>query len=339
MIKLSIIIPIYNPEEKVLVSLKNFMFNHNYDNVEFIVIDDGSDICCKEKIEELKINSTVKVITQANGGPGLARNKGIASASGEYIWFMDDDDEVSNGFIDNILLRISDKPDLIITNFKVLESGNLNKQEFNKLKFQDNLKGFENILFTNYYSRFGNGFLWNKIYKRSLINLFLIEFSSVRFKEDLLFNLHYSKYVKSIVYLENIFYIYNIHDNGNSYSKYNQDRLNNVIYVNESVLQQIKNSQYTELKLICEKIYLEDLFYALLLSFKYSNNFKRDFKLACQYFRNKKVKYSYSTVSVLALLLKSKCLVGTIIFYKLYNMRYTILNFNTGKAKITKSNS
>lgn len=321
MTKLSIVIPIYNPEDKIITSLHRFILNNNNKNIEFIVVNDGSEISYKKKIDELTINSSVKVVIQANGGPGLARNKGIDNAIGEYIWFMDDDDDASDDFVDNILLAINDKPDLIITNFMVSESGKLNGQEFDKLKFKDSLEGYENILLTDHNSKFGNGFLWNKIYKRSLINLFLIKFSTVRFKEDLLFNLQYCKYVKSIIYQKDIFYIYNIHDNGNSYSKYRKERLDNVFYVNESILKMIKKSKIFKIKEVCNNTCLEDLFYALYLSWKYSDDFKLDFKLACDYFKDKKLEYTFGSVFILGFLIKTKFLLGAHLFYKMYDRR------------------
>lgn len=93
---LSIIIPFYNSEEKcsrLLHSLVNFSDSE----IEVICVDDGSKDSTLEILEDFK-NSTslrVKVISQENKGPGGARNSGIDQSVGEYIWFVDSDDDIS----------------------------------------------------------------------------------------------------------------------------------------------------------------------------------------------------------------------------------------------------
>lgn len=91
---LSIIVPVYNVEkylERCLTSLESFLS----ENVEIILVDDGSTdksgfICDKYLREDLLIN----VIHKENGGLSDARNAGISKAQGDYIWFIDSDDEI-----------------------------------------------------------------------------------------------------------------------------------------------------------------------------------------------------------------------------------------------------
>lgn len=88
-IKVSVIIPFYNRidwlEEAVLS-----VFNQTYDNIEIIVVNDGS---CEDTSDFLtKYGDKILYVYKNNEGPGSARNKGIEIATGDYITFLDSDD-------------------------------------------------------------------------------------------------------------------------------------------------------------------------------------------------------------------------------------------------------
>jgi glycosyltransferase involved in cell wall biosynthesis len=84
--------PLYNCERYLQESVDSVL-NQTYDNLELIIIDDGSTDKSAEIIQELR-NKDQRVIYsyQTNQGPGAARNKGIELANGEYISFIDSDD-------------------------------------------------------------------------------------------------------------------------------------------------------------------------------------------------------------------------------------------------------
>lgn len=92
MIKVSVIIPVYNSESYLEEAIESVL-KQNLNYVEIILIDDGStdkslDICYRYSNKHNNIN----VISQKNLGPGAARNKGIEIAKGEYVTFLDSDD-------------------------------------------------------------------------------------------------------------------------------------------------------------------------------------------------------------------------------------------------------
>ena len=93
---LSVIIPYYNVE-KYLNQLLETLSKQVTDEVEVIVVDDGSDVEFKTDYE------WVRVIRQKNGGVSSARNTGLDNAKGQYIAFIDADDNVSDNYIGNIL--------------------------------------------------------------------------------------------------------------------------------------------------------------------------------------------------------------------------------------------
>lgn len=91
----SVIIPVYNSEKYIGGTIKSIL-NQTYDNIEIIVIDDGSSDKSADVIKEL-INiyggkKIIKYYYQENSGVSEARNKGIEKANGKYVAFIDSDD-------------------------------------------------------------------------------------------------------------------------------------------------------------------------------------------------------------------------------------------------------
>ena len=114
-IKLSIIIPCYNAEPYIYELLEH-IHPQITDEVEVILIDDGSKVPVKAEYKWLKI------IRQKNGGISKARNKGLEMAKGELIWFVDADDIISGNAIELILDALKTKDfDYIDLSWKSLE--------------------------------------------------------------------------------------------------------------------------------------------------------------------------------------------------------------------------
>lgn len=89
--KVSIVAPIYNVEPYLRKCVDSILAQ-TLENIEVILVDDGSPDCCGKIADEYAENDRrVKVIHQENAGLGPARNTGIASARGEYIGFVDSD--------------------------------------------------------------------------------------------------------------------------------------------------------------------------------------------------------------------------------------------------------
>ncbi len=84
----SVVIPTYNSKETIVQTLASVK-NQTYQNYEIIVVDDGSNDGTIELVNSLK---DIKIITQTNQGPSVARNRGVEEAKGDYIAFLDSDD-------------------------------------------------------------------------------------------------------------------------------------------------------------------------------------------------------------------------------------------------------
>ena len=102
MIKLSIIIPVYNTE-KYLHRCIESVLRQKKEWLELIIVDDGSNDVCADMCDEYGIeDDNIKVIHKTNGGLSSARNTGLEVASGEFIAFLDSDDLFDTCFIDDM---------------------------------------------------------------------------------------------------------------------------------------------------------------------------------------------------------------------------------------------
>lgn len=103
MIKVSVVVPVYNVAE-YLPKCVDSLIAQTYKNIEIILVDDGAtdhsgSICDGYQSKDERI----KVIHKENGGLSSARNAGIDAATGEYIAFVDSDDFVAEGYIEKLL--------------------------------------------------------------------------------------------------------------------------------------------------------------------------------------------------------------------------------------------
>ena len=109
MVKISVVIPVYNSESYLKQCLDSAV-NQSLKDIEIICIDDGSSDNSADILKEYAENdSRIKIITQENRGAGASRNAGILNAKGEYIYFMDSDDYLETDALEDVYNLASDK--------------------------------------------------------------------------------------------------------------------------------------------------------------------------------------------------------------------------------------
>ncbi|HVZ97187.1 MAG TPA: glycosyltransferase family A protein, partial [Chitinophagaceae bacterium] len=123
---MSIIIPVYNSERYLAKTLESIL-EQTYPNKEIIVIDDSSTDNSFTIAKSFEAKG-IKVLRQKNAGAAVARNTGLASATGDYIQFLDADDYLSNDKIEKQVMALDGATDKVavcnyvsFTNDKELE--------------------------------------------------------------------------------------------------------------------------------------------------------------------------------------------------------------------------
>ena len=104
--KLSIIVPVYNVE-KYIVKCISSLLNQNHDSYELIIVNDGTKDDSINLIKQNFNDKRISIINQENEGLSSARNTGLHNAKGEYIWFFDSDDWISNNALKDIINQLS----------------------------------------------------------------------------------------------------------------------------------------------------------------------------------------------------------------------------------------
>lgn len=111
--KLSVVVPVYNTEEQLPRCVDSLLPQMD-DTCELVLVDDGSSDSSGELCDAYGDDSKVTVLHQANRGVSAARNLGLEKASGEYIWFVDSDDWVTDEALRFVLDDLADsKIDLL----------------------------------------------------------------------------------------------------------------------------------------------------------------------------------------------------------------------------------
>ncbi len=106
---ISVIVPVYNAQIYVAKCLESIL-TQDWEDIEVIVVDDGSTDASVSIIKEfVEKDYRVRLVTQSNGGRSRARNTGIENAGGEYILFVDADDELNPGAIRRLAQAIREE--------------------------------------------------------------------------------------------------------------------------------------------------------------------------------------------------------------------------------------
>lgn len=121
---ISVIIPVYNVE-KYLTACVESVRNSDYENLEIILVDDGSPDNCPKMCDEFaKSDERIVVVHKENGGLSSARNAGIDIAKGEYITFVDSDDEITADMISYMYtIAVKENCDIVQMGICVVHEG------------------------------------------------------------------------------------------------------------------------------------------------------------------------------------------------------------------------
>lgn len=232
---ISVIMPIYNGERYLEKSISRIL-NNTYSNLELILVNDGStdsslQICVSFQAKDKR----VKVIDQDNTGLCAARNRGIREATGTYLCFADQDDDVSKDAYQSLLngIRANDA-DFAIAGKRMLlidSCGQVKNREIHNYNYKllDD-KSQINELILNVKRDMAILHIWNCIYKVNIIKRHGLKFDETfrSGQEDTLFNIIYCLHCNKVIFVNKIVYTYfrrygqsiSLSDSANSYEDY-----------------------------------------------------------------------------------------------------------------------
>lgn len=171
---ISIILPVYNAEKYIERALKS-LINQSYKNIEILCIDDGSKDNSYNIIKEFK-DERIKLFKQENSGPAKARNVGLSNSKGEYIMFCDADDWYEPDMCELMLETIiNQNVDFVICGCNVVNTYNTSVRHKWELKYYEvKFRGYCNVGIYEFLML--NSMLWNKIFKKKIIDKYDIKF-------------------------------------------------------------------------------------------------------------------------------------------------------------------
>lgn len=231
MIKFSIIIPVYNAARYIGKCIESIL-NQEYTDFEIFLVDDGStddsfSVCCNYAQRDKRLIP----ISKTNGGPGSARNEGLKNISGDYVCFVDADDEVSSKWLSNYAEYLQkDEIDICFQNFiSQNEDGDFNLiyGDFDSIIKDLNLNNPQT--FKHFFKKkwILLAATWSKCYRASLIKEHNIIFNDkIKIFEDFLFFIHVLDKSKKISLIKGTGYIYKYTSNSLSRTK---DRLQTML--------------------------------------------------------------------------------------------------------------
>ncbi|NLO84922.1 MAG: glycosyltransferase [Clostridiales bacterium] len=205
----SVIVPVYNAEQTLRRCLDSIL-GQSYEHLEVLLVDDGSTDGSLTLLREYeRSDSRVRVFSVPNGGVSAARNLAIDHATGEYIQFVDSDDNLFAGATMNLITAMKDQsceltiaPYIEVVGNMQKPCGRLQSDEvLDQAGFLDHLSAHPNSF---YYA-----VLWNKLYRRDIICEQGIRCDQ-RFPwgEDFAFNAYYYRYVKRVAVISKPVYQY-----------------------------------------------------------------------------------------------------------------------------------
>lgn len=227
-IKVSVIVPIFNAEEFLRPAMDSIL-DQTLREIEVICVDDGSTDGSLKIVKEYQArDSRVRIATQNNAGPGMARNNGLRRARGEYVSFLDADDF----FAPDFLLRMyetakADDLDIVVGDYDLYQNKNA-KFRKNVISEEQNLltpgKVTSKNDFPDQIFQLTDGYVWSKLFRRAfIVEKKLLFPEELRMFEDVYFIVTSLSLAERIGKCEGIFIhhrVYNEQARGKLFRKY-----------------------------------------------------------------------------------------------------------------------
>ena len=241
--KVSVIVPVYNVE-KYIARCLNSLVNQTIEDLEIIVVNDGSKDNSEQIIKQFKKDyKNIIYVKKENGGLSSARNFGLIYATGEYVAFLDSDDYVDRSLYKKMYEKAKE------TNSDYVECDFIWKYPDHEkidvgFRYKDKKEMFEKARVV----------AWNKLIKREIIINNKLEFPVGLYYEDIEFFYKLLPYINNFSFVEEplIYYV----QRGNSIVNKQDSRTKQIFKVLDNVIEYYKKiGLYNEYKAQIEYTY------------------------------------------------------------------------------------
>ena len=172
-VKISVVMPIYNAADYLKPAIDGVL-NQTLTDIELICVDDGStdgSLAILKSYQES--DERVRIVTENNAGPSIARNKGLLRARGKYVLFLDADDFYDYSLLEKLYnLAEEESLDIAVCKFDIYNN--------RKAKFEDNIRSDHGEIFGDDVVVSKNdfpdvilscttGYVWNKLFRREFL--------------------------------------------------------------------------------------------------------------------------------------------------------------------------
>lgn len=246
--RVSFIIPAYNAEKYIERSVRSICKLENSE-IQIVVVDDGSKDHTEEKVYELskQYPGQIKVVKQENAGVSAARNAGVQAADGEYIAFVDADDEVNAENYQLIMNKLPDGYDCIMFGYDIVGNNAFTKYPniAEGLQGKDVLRKMENMVLDFVVSQnCQTEYLGGKVYQYIIKKDFLIDNNikfpkEISYAEDMCFVLSLFRALQNIYVMHISAYTYYV-NSGSAMHRFNKNFWHNwkkvILYLENNYL-------------------------------------------------------------------------------------------------------
>ena len=233
---ISIIVPVYNVEEYLEECLESIR-KQTYQDIEVILVNDGSTDGSQAICEYFcQTDKRFRLINQKNQGQSVARNHGVKESIGEYIMFVDSDDVVSLGMLEQLMKYMSNGIDIVeCDRTEAIQCLNEEKKDIHVKEFDSN---------EALYQCFHHGVSWSpvaKLYRREIVE-------KVPFLENLIYEDFYTgivslKYIHKMRKIDYIGYYYRYHTSSTMNQNYSEKNLD-IFKVGEKLLEEFREDNW-----------------------------------------------------------------------------------------------
>ena len=224
--KISVVIPVYNVAPYIEACLHSVMNQTWQGDLECILVDDCGTDGSMQLIEQGLQGYTGKIVFrvihhQKNRGLSAARNSGLDAVTGDYVFFLDSDDEITDDCIERLAKPLLTKDyDFVVGDYKILGS----KVQMDPLRLKDGVALWGDDVLKAY--RVKDWYLMsvNKLYQVSFLNHHHIRFLEGIIHEDELWSFQIACLAKSLYAVGHVTYLYKIREGSITVKRNNERR-------------------------------------------------------------------------------------------------------------------